>query len=153
MEPYQKLYNLFRREFELLKNYRSQYQCLLNPDERVSIITPTNKPVFMHNIFENYRNQAYPNKELIVILNNNQLNYQEWVDYSKNFPDTRVYQLDQSISLGECLNFAVQQSTGDYIAKFDDDDYYGSNFLTDQLMCFLFTDAQFIGKTAHLISI
>lgn len=151
MEAIQRFHHRFGRELGLHRLYRSQYQRLLSPGKRVSIITPTNKAVFMHNVFENFQSQAYVNKELIVVLNNNRLNYQEWLDYSRNFPDTRVYQLDESVTLGECLNYAVQQSTGDFIAKFDDDDYYGPHFLTDELICFLFTNARFVGKTAHLI--
>ena len=37
-------------------------------------------------------------------------------------------------------------SKGDFIAKFDDDDLYGPNYVADQLLPFKYTDADIVGK-------
>lgn len=139
------------QELTMLQDIRRQYSYHFTHKEIVSIIAPTNKLYFMKNIFDNYHQQNYKNKELIIILNNNQLNINQWVEYSKNFENVRIYQLDETTKLGECLNFAVEKSEGSYICKFDDDDYYAPNFITDLMTCFLFTDASIVGKTAHFV--
>jgi hypothetical protein len=60
-----------------------------------------------------------------------------------------VFQVDENTSLGECLNFAVDQSTGGFLARFDDDDYFAPNYLNDLIPCFEITGAGLVGKVAH----
>ncbi len=121
------------------------------PSKKVSIITPTNKLIYMENIFNNYRLQHYPNKELIIILNNNRLDINRWVKYSKNFKNVSILQLDETISLGDCLNYAIDKASGNYIAKFDDDDYYGPNYLADQVKCLLYNNQLIVGKSSYFV--
>ncbi|WP_230869319.1 glycosyltransferase [Iocasia frigidifontis] len=123
----------------------------LNSTGLVSIITSTNKTEYSKNIFMNYNQQNYQDKELIIILNNNNLDIQKWQDYSKSFQNVQVFQLDESTTLGSCLNFAIEKSKGDYIAKFDDDDYYGPNYLIDQINCFSDVNTQIIGRVERFM--
>lgn len=123
----------------------------IDPSKKITIVTPTNKTIYAKNIFQNYHRQLYPNKELIIILNNNQLRLHDWVEQSKMYPHSCVFQLDESVPLGECINFAIDHSSSYFVAKFDDDDYYGPNYLTDQIRCFQTTDASIVGKVGHFI--
>lgn len=143
--------HLEERLILLHKQIRDEHVKRQKIRRRVTIITPTNKQMYKENIFANYQNQSYPDKELIVVLNQNLLNLREWVEYSRGFPNVKVFQIDETASLGECLNFAVDQSTGSYIARFDDDDYFGSNYLLDLIPCFEMTGADLVGKVAHFI--
>jgi NDP-sugar pyrophosphorylase family protein len=43
----------------------------------------------------------------------------------------------------------VDNSIGDYIAKFDDDDLYGSHFLGDMILPFSYTNAAIVGKQTY----
>ena len=54
-----------------------------------------------------------------------------------------------SLSLGECLNLAVDSADGDVIAKFDDDDHYGEHYLADQVTALRYSAADLVGKQAH----
>jgi glycosyltransferase involved in cell wall biosynthesis len=130
----------------MLQRIRNKYRPLVNQEKLVSVITPTKKTKYMKNLFDNYQNQSYPNKELIIILNSNQLNIDEWLAYSENYQNVRIYQLDDSVSLGACLNYAIEKSNGDFIAKLDDDDYYGPEYLFDMLTHFMYTNAHVIVK-------
>jgi cellulose synthase/poly-beta-1,6-N-acetylglucosamine synthase-like glycosyltransferase len=125
----------------LLNKIRKKYRPMVDQEKLISVITPTKKNQYIKNLFENYQSQTYRNKELIIILNNNQLNIQEWQNYSKNYDNVQVYQLDENISLGACLNYAIQKSQGEFIAKFDDDDYYGPEYLLDMITHFQYTNA------------
>jgi len=117
----------------------------------VSIITSTNKFEYMDNIFANYDRQQYEDKELIIILNNNRLNLEEWREKAKSYPNATVYQIDEKEPLGACLNYGIEKARFNYISKFDDDNYYGPAFLEDLMHAFEYTDADIVGKCAGYI--
>ncbi|WP_307205727.1 glycosyltransferase [Paenibacillus harenae] len=116
----------------------------------VSIITSTNKPQYMNNIFDNYSRQMLPNKQLIIILNSNKIDSGPWVEKAKAYPDVLVYQLPESVSLGECLNFAADLSRYNVIAKFDDDDFYSKYYLTSSLRAMRRKNVDMVGKRSVL---
>lgn len=122
-----------------------------NQNKPLSVITSTNKTLYLENIFANYQSQNYPQKEMIIVLNNNGLRLEQWKETAKNYDKVRVYQLDESLTLGECLNYAVDKANGAIIAKFDDDDYYGPDYLTESVNCFNYTDAAVIGKVSQFV--
>jgi len=127
---------------------------LLNKDERkhvVSVITCTNRINYANNILQNFLIQNYNEKELIIILNNNSLNKEDWEKLAEVHKEIRVFQLDESISLGTCLNFGVSQSKGQILAKFDDDDYYGPMYLQASVKTLLSTDADVVGKSTSFV--
>lgn len=140
-----------RREIILHSVMRQQYKKEKYDNHKVSIVTTTNKTIYKNNIIENFLRQNYPNKELIIILNNNELNKDEWLRDIKNLKNIYIYQLDESVTLGECLNYAVDKSSGVFIAKFDDDDYYAPNYLKDLIYCFSYTDASIVGKASQFV--
>ena len=76
----------------------------------VSVICSTNRPGFMEQVFANYLRQTYLPREFIIVLNNNSMNIEKWRAKAAPYADIRVYQLDENISLGECLNYAIEQA-------------------------------------------
>lgn len=117
----------------------------------ISVITCTNRPSFMENVFANYLRQNHPRRELIIILNNNQMKLTEWRNKAKYYEHIRVYQIDERVSLGKCYNRAVKRARFNYVAKFDDDDYYAPLYLTDAMNAFDNTDAYIVGKACRFI--
>lgn len=117
----------------------------------VSIIVSTNRPDCMDNIFSSYERQSYPVKELIVVLNNNHMNIDNWNEKARHYNNVKVLQIDECKSLGECLNFAVSHTHFDYISKFDDDDYYSPEYLGDLMDAFKYTNADIVGKQSAYI--
>jgi len=114
----------------------------------VSIITCTNKLIYMVNILANYDRQEYEDKELIIVLNNNQLDIGEWTKEAGRHHNVTVYQIDEKEPLGVCLNYGIEKARFNYISKFDDDNYYGQAFLEDLMNAFEYTDAAIVGKCA-----
>lgn len=115
----------------------------------VSIILPTMRPYFIDRIVSNIGNQTYSNIECIIITQS----------YSKNEVDELKLKLDKyenitckviennsAQNLGARLNQALQQANGEFIAKFDDDDLYFPNYLTDMMLPFKFGDWSVVGK-------
>ncbi len=56
---------------------------------------------------------------------------------------------DADVPLGECLNRLVAAADGDVVAKIDDDDLYGPQYLSDQLYALDYSGADVVGKQAH----
>lgn len=59
----------------------------------------------------------------------------------------------ETLTLGECLNLAVEASSGDILAKMDDDDLYGANYLEDAAFALMYSGANLVGKNAHYMHI
>ncbi|PLR78815.1 glycosyltransferase family 2 protein [Bacillus sp. V3-13] len=112
----------------------------------VSIICCTMRQHFMENVFQNYENQVWKEKELIIILNRDDIYIGKWEKRAKFSQDVSVYQLPEESTLGECLNFGIEKARYDFIAKFDDDDYYSPNYLAKSMEAMNKTNADLVGK-------
>lgn len=112
----------------------------------VSVICCSNRPDNMDMVFNNYLRQRHLPREMIIILNNNSMNLQSWLEKSKLHPDISVFQVNEARTLGECLNFAIEKSRFEYIAKFDDDDYYGEAYLASSILALCLKNAGIVGK-------
>ncbi|RSL28880.1 glycosyltransferase family 2 protein, partial [Salibacterium salarium] len=102
----------------------------------ISVITCTNRDYMRENVFQNYTNQVLKNKELIIILNKDDMDVNKWKEKARKYKNVTIYHLPEKLSVGECKNFAVQQSNYRYIAKFDDDDYYAPLYLESAWLAF-----------------
>lgn len=120
-----------------------------NSNQGVSIITCSRRPQFFKNILQNFKNQTWINKELIIILNDDHTDLVTFKERIKNVNNVSIYQLPEKVSLGKCLNFAIKKVKYPFIAKFDDDDYYGSSYLSDSMKAFQRSNADIVGKTSH----
>jgi len=138
-----------KEEKKYVLNLRKKFEGSVKP--AISIIVSTNKIKYRENIFKNYFRCNYSNKELIIILNNNELSVEEYSKEAKQCEDIRVYQLDEKTSLGDCINYGVEVSRYNYIAKMDDDDYYSSNYILDSMDTFEYVDADIVGKASYFV--
>ncbi|MCM3733640.1 glycosyltransferase family 2 protein [Fictibacillus nanhaiensis] len=112
----------------------------------VSIICCTMREQFMENVFRNYDNQIFAEKELIIVLNHDSLHLAKWKARSVSCKNVFVYKMPSKYTLGECLNFAIQKASYPYIAKFDDDDYYAPHYLQHSWDTLQETKADVVGK-------
>ena len=126
-------------------------QNIKQEDPLVSIVIASNRPHFIDRIVKNVSRQVYPNIEVIIIAQN--YNDQELLkleqklkDSSKVFRATHVIKNDSEDTLGKRLNQGIALSKGEYVAKFDDDDFYFPNYLQDMLIPFKFGDYGIVGK-------
>ena len=112
----------------------------------VSLITCTNRPEMLPNILRNYNHQTWDNRELIVVIDCNDNEFQNIDQSLEHQQNVTVHKVPSGLSLGHCFNIGMELSKGNYIAKFDDDDLYGPNYIADQLLPFKYTDADIVGK-------
>ncbi|OPH46718.1 glycosyl transferase family 2 [Paenibacillus ferrarius] len=116
----------------------------------VSIITSTNRPHFFNNILTNYNNQHYSVKELIIVLNKENMDLTKYRKIAKKYKGVSVYKIPEKESLGRCLNYAVSKAKYPFITKFDDDDFYSPFYLTGQMKALHRSNADVVGKRAYL---
>ena len=112
----------------------------------VSVLMPTMRPENVSRCLDNFKKQTYPNKELILILNNAEFDLDAIRRDAELIPNVRVLHVDGCTTLGDCLNLGVEASSGKYVAKMDDDDHYGERYLSDSVLAASFSDAEVVGK-------
>lgn len=60
-----------------------------------------------------------------------------------------VLSAGSDVPLGGCLNLLLDAADGDVVAKIDDDDLYGPQYLSDSLYALDYSGAEVVGKQAH----
>lgn len=120
-------------------------------NQGVSVITCTNRPQNIDIVFANYSRQMFDKKELIILLNNDRMNIRKWKEKSKQYRNIKIFQHDEKRSLGECKNFSINNTSFEYIAFFDDDDYYGKTYLCESMDAFNNTSCDVVGKSTCFI--
>lgn len=118
----------------------------MNNNDGFSIITPTSRIDCKENIIRNFINQKYSNKELIIIINQDSIKEDLYYDYIKIYNNISIYKLPESSTLGECINFGIEKSKYNYIAKFDDDDYYSPYYIHEAYNAFIENNCDVVGK-------
>ena len=111
----------------------------------VSCIMPTcNRRPFIAGAIRNFLNQDYPNLELLIVDDG----ADSVKDLAPTDPRVRYLRLDQKRILGDKRNFACQEARGDFIAHWDDDDWYPPNRVSRQMSGLLSSGADICGTSA-----
>ena len=121
-------------------------ESLVPEQPSVSVLMPTMRPENVSRCLDNFKKQTYPNKELILILNNTEFDLDAIRRHSDPIPNVQVLHVDGRTTLGDCLNRGVEAASGQYVAKMDDDDHYGERYLSDSVLAASFSDAEIVGK-------
>lgn len=122
-------------------------------DNNVSVIAPTIRPANIDNILDSVSRQRNVEVELVILTHGFEGDPARIAKRAQRLGigECRVIRADKTRPLGSCLNQLVRKTTGDVIAKMDDDDYYGDNYLRDLLHALRFSDAQVVGKAATYV--
>jgi hypothetical protein len=160
-------FNIYKYGHELRKLYLSECTGVLVFDNKinesaarlkiaklklptVSIVTCTNRP---HNLanhtLKQVTQQKYSNLEWIIVLQG-ALPTKDKHFIEKSCSDLNIVvnfiNIDEKAKLGSMLNVGVVASSGEYIAKFDDDDFYLANYLKNSINESLALGADMVGK-------
>ena len=109
---------------------------MTNP--KVSIIVPAyNTEKYINKCLTSLINQTYKNIEIIVVNDGSTDNTKEIVE-NFAYSDYRIklFNIENS-GVSNARNFAIKNSTGNYIAFVDSDDYISSNYIEIMLSCAL----------------
>ena len=117
----------------------------------VSVLMPTMRPQNVRHCLDNFKKQAYENKELILILNNAEFDLEAVQREVAGIPNVQVIHVEGRTTLGDCLNRGVEVASGDHVAKMDDDDLYGEHYISDSVLAASFSGAEVVGKGMHFV--
>jgi hypothetical protein len=122
-------------------------------DTSISAIVPTNRRHEIDNILENLAQQSHTDVELVLVLHGVPHDRAELTARAREHGvgNLTIIEADSSLTLGACLNLGIDAADGAYIAKMDDDNVYGRNYLRDLVRAFDYTDAGIVGKWAHYV--
>jgi hypothetical protein len=114
----------------------------------MSVVTPTFREEKYSRCIETFQKQKYPNKEMILVVNNNDEDI-KCHPVLKSLPENvHVHFLPQDKFAGGALNFGNTVAKGQYCLRMDDDDYYGENYLSDIALHLKAVDADVFGSPA-----
>lgn len=97
----------------------------------ICVVLVSKRPHMIDRAIELYNKQSYKNKSLSLVLHGNFGTEEQYKSWEQNRAVHSIYKIPENKTLGYCINVASSQSKSDYIAKWDDDDLYGSNHLRD----------------------
>jgi Glycosyl transferases group 1/Glycosyl transferase family 2 len=119
----------------------------------VSAVVPTNRPGQLDHVLEFVGRQSYPSVQLVLVQHGFSVDEAELTARAKDhgIDDVVVVYADGSRMLGACMNLGVDAADGQLVAKMDDDNVYGRHYLRDLVRAFDYTDAEVVGKWAHLV--
>lgn len=123
-------------------------------DRSVSAVISTNRAHELDTVADSMARQSLRESgELQVVLVLHGLDV-DVAEVEARFRERGIDQLvvvpaDSSLTLGACLNLGLDAADGRYVAKVDDDNYYGRHYLTDLVDAFAMSGAQVVGKWCH----
>src|SRR6187399_197150 len=81
-----------------------------------------------------FRNQTYPNKELILVFEDNDNDTKSFVKRLKD-KNISIYEIPSTpkLSLGELRNISIHKCKGEYFCQWDADDWYHNRRLETQI--------------------
>lgn len=118
--------------------------------QSVSAIVSTNRPDFVRHAIDSVAAQKDVQPELVMLTHGFHEHVGELKAYAadRGIENFTLLYAPASEPLGSCLNQLVAVSSGDVIANFDDDDFYGAYYLHDSLNAMKFSNADLVGKFA-----
>lgn len=137
----------FSFSFKELENIQLQAEKvikekIISEKPKISCILPTcNRRQFIPLTLDNFYAQSYPNKELIIIDDGSQ----SIEDLVTGLPEVKLVTLKQRTTIGRKRNMACAHASGELIAHWDDDDWYGADRLQRQAQPILDGDADITG--------
>lgn len=116
-----------------------------------TVIVSTNRPHQIDHVLTSVAKQTGVDVQLSLVAHGHELVEEDVRSRaaSLGLDNVVLHHAPSTMSLGECLNLAVDSADGDVIAKFDDDDHYGEHYLLDQVNALRYSAADLVGKQAH----
>lgn len=117
----------------------------------VSILLCTNRPHRVAPALSGFATQVGVDLDVVLVAHGFDPNTEEIQEAITVSGIDRVTTIaaNAALTLGECLNLAVEASTGEVLAKMDDDDFYAPRYLADLLDALVYSGADIVGKQAH----
>jgi glycosyltransferase involved in cell wall biosynthesis len=147
-------FTTFSQELAALESIRVSRRSQITNYPKVSVLVSTLRSDDLTALLKQIYTQSLPSFELILGLHTIDLVSEHKAliaKLKKRNVTTVVKKFDSSFNLGSILTTLAKNSTGEFIAKMDDDDYYGPEHLRDLVDGAVATDADVVGRAMNYV--
>jgi len=144
----------FSQEIEAISELRLSRRKTMKKYPTVSVVLSTVRPGDLTSILSQIKLQTLKTFELFIGLHDIQLNAQHKSlisDLNKRGVKVRVEKYAKGDTLGSILTDLAGKTSGDYVAKMDDDDYYGPDHLRDLVDVIVDKGADVAGRAMNYV--
>ncbi|CAB4564426.1 MAG: glycosyltransferase [Actinobacteria bacterium] len=144
----------FSQELAALESIRESRRSQITKYPKVSVLVSTLRSDDLTALLKQLYTQSLPSFELILGLHTIDLVAEHKAliaKLKKRNVTTVVEKFDSTFNLGSILTTLAKDSTGEFIAKMDDDDYYGPEHLRDLVDTAVATDADVVGRAMNYV--
>ncbi len=118
----------------------------------VSVLLASNRPTDVVFAARQVAAQVDVDAELIVGLHGAHMPARLSEEIRTAFPgEVQVEHFPDDLLLGEVLSALTAKAAGDYVTKWDDDDWYGADHLADLIRAHRYSGAVLVGKAAEFV--
>ncbi|MGA9275684.1 glycosyltransferase [Ilumatobacter sp.] len=119
---------------------------------RVAVVCVSMRPQLIDDVVANVGRQDGVDTELVFVANSPDFDH-DVVDAAFEPLGAVIERPPPDTSLGVALNRAMARTDARFVAKFDDDDIYGANYLADALRAHAYAGAGVVGKHSYFARI
>ncbi len=116
----------------------------------ISVVVATKRPEMVDRIVEIVEMQDYLNLELVLALHGDSFSKDYESPIAGKLPIT-VLQFPEKTIFGKVLSEATAVASGEWIAKMDDDDWYGIEHISDLYLAARYANADLVGKGSEFV--
>jgi hypothetical protein len=118
---------------------------------QIDVMAATKRPEKLEFLFENLGRQTYPNFRVFLVAHGVQFDEQQTRSLAERAGVhlAAITHVPESVILGEVFNIGFGVTEASIVAKVDDDDIYGAEYLWDLYSALEFSGAEVAGKWAH----
>ena len=119
----------------------------------VAALCVSMRPHLLTRVVENLERQAGVDVDVVFVANAPDFDLDAVDRALAPLANSRVVQAPPSTSLGAALNLGLDATDARFVAKIDDDDFYGPQYLSDALRAHRFAGAGVVGKHSYYAQI
>jgi hypothetical protein len=123
------------------------------PAGRAVAVCVSMRPHLVDAVVENLARQDHALFDVVFVANSPDFDRTKVEQAFERIPGAVIDHPPAGTSLGVSLNRAMQRSDARFVAKFDDDDLYGAQYLSDQLRAHSYAGAGVVGKHSYFARI
>lgn len=113
------------------------------PTPPVSVVISTNRPEFLQQALSQATQFDYPDFETVVVAHG--------FSPDGHAGDSRVIEVPAAMPFGQALDFGFTEAKGEIITKFDDDDWYAVEHLSDLACSLHYSGVSMVAKAAEFV--
>ncbi len=144
----------FSQEIQAIEALRKSRRSKINKYPTVSVLLSSLRADDLSNVLDQLLAQTLATFDLVLALHTIELSAshkRQIAALNRRKVKVVVQKFTKDHTLGTILSTLASQSSGEYIAKMDDDDYYGPEHLRDLVDAALDTGAEVVGRAMNYV--